>query len=63
MRPKNEMFTRHVLAKYCQEPAKFFDQYLQVLKLLAKNCKIKAVLAVEACTNYVRNVFSCTFRK
>ena len=48
VKPKNEMFTRYVLATYCQEPGESLDQYLQVLKLLAKDCEFKALLAAEA---------------
>ncbi|XP_069181623.1 uncharacterized protein [Procambarus clarkii] len=57
LKPKNEVFARYVLATRRQELGESLDQFLQVLKLLAKDCQSKAVTAAEACDNYVRDAF------
>ncbi|XP_069182987.1 uncharacterized protein [Procambarus clarkii] len=57
VKPKNEVFTRYVLATRHQEPGESFNQFLQALKLLAEDCQFKAVTAVEAIDNYVRDAF------
>ncbi|XP_045615138.2 uncharacterized protein [Procambarus clarkii] len=57
VKPKKEVFARHVLATRRQEPGESLGQFLQALKLLAKDCQFKAVTAVEACDNYVRDAF------
>ncbi|XP_069183598.1 uncharacterized protein [Procambarus clarkii] len=57
VKPKNEVFARYVLATRRQEPGESLDQFLQALNLLAKDCQFKAVTAVEACDNYVRDAF------
>nr|XP_045602721.1 uncharacterized protein LOC123760941 [Procambarus clarkii] len=48
VKPKNEVFARYVLATRRQEPGESLNQFLQALKLLAKDCQFKAVTAVEA---------------
>ena len=57
VKPKNEIFARHVLATRTQQPGESLDQFLQALKLLAKDCNFKAVTAVQACDDYVRDAF------
>ncbi|XP_045587665.1 uncharacterized protein [Procambarus clarkii] len=57
VKPKNEVFARYVLATRRQEPGESLNQFLQALKLLAKDCQFKAMTAVEACDNYVRDAF------
>ena len=57
VKPKNEIFARHLLATRRQSSGESLDQFLQALKLLAKDCQFKTVTAVEACDNYVRDAF------
>ena len=57
VKPKNEIFARHVLATRRQELNETLDQFLQSLKLLAKDCNFKAVTAVEAADQYIRDAF------
>ena len=48
-KPNNKMFARHVLViEWIPWP---------VLELLAKDCNFKAVSAVSACNNYIREAF------
>ncbi|XP_069167419.1 uncharacterized protein [Procambarus clarkii] len=57
VKPKNKVFARYVLATRHLEPGESLDLFLQALKLLAKDCQFKAVTAVEASDNYVRDAF------
>ncbi|XP_068235686.1 uncharacterized protein [Palaemon carinicauda] len=57
VKPRNEVFARHVLATRRQGSGESLDQFLQALKLLAKDCQFKAVSAEQACDNYVRDAF------
>lgn len=38
IKPKNEVFARHLLSSCKQETSQNLDQFLQKLKLLVKNC-------------------------
>ncbi|XP_064120195.1 uncharacterized protein LOC135224802 [Macrobrachium nipponense] len=60
-----QTFTCHSQAKNSGES---LDQFLQALKLLAKDCQFKSVTAEEACDSYVRDAFinglvSCAIRQ
>ncbi|XP_068238623.1 uncharacterized protein [Palaemon carinicauda] len=57
VKPRKEVFARHVLATRRQGSGESLDQFLQALKLLAKDCQFKAVSAELACDNYVRDAF------
>ena len=57
VKPKNEIFARHLLATHRQSSGESLDQFLQALKLLAKDRQFKTVTAEEACDNYVRDAF------
>ncbi|XP_068235942.1 uncharacterized protein [Palaemon carinicauda] len=57
MKPNNEIFARHLLATRRQNSDKSLDQFLQALKLLAKDCQFKSVTVEEACDSYVRDAF------
>lgn len=57
VKPKNEIYARHVLATRRQETGETLDQYLQALNLLAKDCNFKAVTGAEARDEYVRDAF------
>lgn len=63
VKPKNEIFARHVLATRHQQPGESLNQFLQALKVLVKHCQCKAVTAVEACDGYVRGLSSHTIRQ
>ncbi|XP_068200687.1 uncharacterized protein [Palaemon carinicauda] len=57
VKPNNEIFARHPLATCRQNSSESLDQFLQALKLLAKDCQFKGVTAEEACDSYVRDAF------
>ena len=57
VKPKNEIFARHVLACRRQNPGESLDKYLQALKLLAQDCSFKAVTADEYRDDYIRDAF------
>lgn len=57
VKPKNEIFARHVLATRHQESHETLDQFLQALKFLAKDCNFNAVTAKEASDQYIRDAF------
>lgn len=57
IKPRNEIFARHVLASRRQSPGESLNQYLQALKLLAKDCDFKAVTAEEYRDDYIRDAF------
>ena len=57
IKPKNEIFARHVLASRRQNPGESLDTYLQALNLLAKDCNFKAVAADEYRDDYIRDAF------
>ncbi|XP_064106807.1 uncharacterized protein LOC135215786 [Macrobrachium nipponense] len=57
VKPKNEIFARHLLVTRRQNSGESLDQFLQALKLLAKDCQFKSVTAEEACDSYVRDAF------
>ncbi|XP_068205479.1 uncharacterized protein [Palaemon carinicauda] len=57
VKPNNEIFARHLLATRRQNSGESLDQFLQALKLLAKDCQFKSVTVEEACDSYVRDAF------
>ena len=57
VKPKNEIFARHVLATRSKQTAKSLDEYLQVLKTLSKDCNHQVVAAVQNRDNAIRDVF------
>lgn len=57
LQPKNEVYARHVLATRRQEPHEPIEQYLQTLKLLAKDCEFKAVNGDTHRDQYIREAF------
>jgi len=38
VKPRNEIFARHILATRCQQPHETLDEYHQALKTLTKDC-------------------------
>jgi hypothetical protein len=57
IKPTNEVYTRHLLATRKQQPGESFDEYLQALKLLAKDCNFQQVSATEYQDESIRNSF------
>lgn len=55
--PKNEIFARHLLATRKQQPGESLDTFLNVLKLLAKDCQFKAVSAEVYKQEQIRDAF------
>ena len=47
IKPKNEIFARHLLVTRQQQPGESLDKYLQALKTLSKGCNFKSVTAVQ----------------
>lgn len=57
VKPENEIYARHSLANRRQQVGESVDQYLQVLKQMAKNCGFKAVSAEQNKNDYIRDAF------
>ncbi|XP_046858568.1 uncharacterized protein LOC124452018 [Xenia sp. Carnegie-2017] len=57
IKPKNEVFARHLLATRKQAPTETLDEYLQALKALNKDCNFKNVTAVQYCEESIRDAF------
>lgn len=57
IKPKNEVFARHLLATRKQTPTETLDEYLQALKALSKDCNFENVTAVQYCEESVRDAF------
>ena len=57
IKPKNDIFARHVLATRKQAPTETLDEYLQALKTLTKDCNFKNVTAAQYCEESIRDAF------
>lgn len=57
VKPKNEIFARHILSTKKQALGQSLDQYLQQLKVLAKDCNFKAVTADICRDEAIRDAF------
>ena len=57
VKPKNEIFARHLLATRKQESGERVDQFYQVLLHLSEDCQFKAATADEHRNGYIRNSF------
>ena len=57
IKPKNEIFARHLLATRKQAPTETLDEYLQALKTLSKDCNFKNVTAAQYCKESIRDAF------
>ena len=57
IKPRNEIFARHLLATRNQKPGESLDQYLVELKLLAKDCNFVPVSAEQCKSNLIRDSF------
>ena len=57
VRPKNEVYARHLLAGRRQQPGETLDEFLQALKQLGKDCNYKAVTAEQYREESIRDAF------
>lgn len=57
VKPTNEVFARHRLATRRQQVGESLDEYLQVLKILSKDCNFQAVTATQHCEEFIRDAF------
>ncbi|CAB3981036.1 Retrovirus-related Pol poly from transposon [Paramuricea clavata] len=57
IKPKNEIFARHILATRRRQPSETLDEYLQVLKTLSKDCNFKNMTAAQYCEESIRDAF------
>ena len=55
--PKNEIFARHILATRLQQLGETLVEYINVLKLLAKDCQFKPVTAEIYRQELIRDAF------
>uniref|UniRef100_A0A6P7G2B9 Uncharacterized protein LOC114335178 n=1 Tax=Diabrotica virgifera virgifera TaxID=50390 RepID=A0A6P7G2B9_DIAVI len=61
VKPKNEIFARHILMTKRQHTGENIDQYVQRLKVLSKDCNFLAVSADQNKEDYIRDSFSSGF--
>lgn len=57
VKPKNEVFARHLLSTCKQETGQSLDQFLQKLKSLAKDCAFRSVTAEQNQNDAIRDSF------
>ncbi|XP_012562704.1 uncharacterized protein LOC101238699 [Hydra vulgaris] len=57
IKPKNEIFARHILSTRKQKPSETIDQFLNELKNLSKDCKFTAVTAEQYKSEMIRDAF------
>ena len=57
VKPKSEIFARHMLASRKQESAESADQYLQALNNLSKDCNFQAVSSKQNRDDCIRDSF------
>lgn len=57
VKKKNDIFSRHLLATRRQLADETIDQYVQVLRLLSKDCAFKPVTADQNRNEYIRDAF------
>lgn len=57
IKPKNEIFARHVLSIARQESGQTLEQFLQHLKSLSKDCNLKPVSAEQYRDELIRDAF------
>ena len=57
VKPKNEIYARHLLATRRQQAGESLDEYLQALKTLSKDCNFKNVTAAQYRDESIRDAF------
>lgn len=56
-KPTNEFFARHLLATRRQQPGETLDEFLQVLKILSKDCNFTQVTTLQHKEEAIRDAF------
>ena len=57
VKSKSEISARHILVTRRQQPGESLDDYVQTLRLVAKDCNFKAVTAEQHCEESIRDAF------
>ena len=57
VKPRNEIFARHILATRCQQPHETLGEFLQALKTLSKYCNFQSETASKYCEENIRDTF------
>ena len=57
VKPRNEIFARHILAASRQQPHEALDEYLQALKTLSKDCNFQNVTAAQYREESIKDAF------
>ena len=57
VKPRNEIYNRHLLASRRQEEGETLDQFIQELTKLSKECTFTTVTATQYCDEYIRDAF------
>ena len=57
IKPKNEVFARHLLASRRQTAGESIDEFLQALRTLSKDCNFKPVTTEEHREESIRDAF------
>ena len=57
VKPRNEIFARHILATRRQQSHETLDEYLQTLKTLSKDCNVQNVTAAQYRGESIRDAF------
>ncbi|XP_050500625.1 uncharacterized protein LOC126880642 [Diabrotica virgifera virgifera] len=55
VKPKNEIFARHILMTKRQQAGENIDQYVRHIKVLSKDCNFRAVYADQNREDYIRD--------
>ena len=61
-RPVNEVYARHILASRKQRPEESIDEFLQCLRVLARDCNYKEVTAAVYQEESIRDSFIAGLR-
>ena len=57
VKPRNEIFARHILATRCQKPNETLDEFLHSLKTLSKDCNFQSVTTSKYREESIRDAF------
>ena len=57
VKPRSEIFARHILATRCQQPNETLDEFLQSLKTLSKDCNFQSVTTSKYREESIRDAF------
>ena len=59
VKPKNEIYTRYLLSSRKQQAGESLEEYLQALRVLAKDCHFVSVSATTYRDETIRDSFIC----